>query len=271
MSDRVERHTSYGEGAELLSQYRELVAELARSYDLDAGLEEVTLVEHRNRLVAAMRADADLDLGLAAITGELPAKQRQTDPPPPDVGEMEENFAALQSQEKPVAGDVSGDSSPENLDPHECTTLSGPDHAGQNLQGVSYRGAELDEANFAAANLDNADFVEVTLVGACFRGASMRGAHLDRANLLRADLAGADLTLARLSGANFAGADLRRADLQGAAFEIEDLDGARWDDTTLWSPAVRATLRGESVEVAPGVFEVQREPPQPTGARLRGR
>ncbi len=81
-------------------------------------------------------------------------------------------------------------------------------------QQVVFRRVRLAEAR-----LDGADLRRIVAIRGNLRGASLRGARLVEADLTEADLRDADLC-----GADFTGAVL--TDVR--------LDGAVWDDTTVW-------------------------------------
>jgi hypothetical protein len=95
----------------------------------------------------------------------------------------------------------------------------------QELNSLSFRGKDLERADFSGASLIDADFTE----------AGLRGAKFENANLLRAVFRGADLRGAFLRRANINGIDICGANMVSATFDLEDLDGVRWDKETQWS------------------------------------
>jgi uncharacterized protein YjbI with pentapeptide repeats len=100
------------------------------------------------------------------------------------------------------------------------------------------------------------------LVQADFTEASLRGATFENANLLRAIFRGADLSGAYLADANINGIDIRGANMISASFELENLDGLRWDNDTQWSLEDLAKLKKVSAAVAssPGEFVAEVPP-----------
>lgn len=97
------------------------------------------------------------------------------------------------------------------------------DFEGAQLWSADLRGARLRKANFFEADLHGAD-----LEGAVLQGASFAVAELDDANLERAQLQGADLR------GFVQGANLRNAQLQGANLKGSRLQGARYNNKTVW-------------------------------------
>lgn len=110
-------------------------------------------------------------------------------------------------------------------------TLDGTDFTGADLvsadfRGISMRGATFDEANLIAVNFNDTALTEASFVNATLE----RGRFL-RADLREATFTGADLSLADFTDARLQGADFTEADLFGIT-----LEGALYDDTTLWPP-----------------------------------
>jgi uncharacterized protein YjbI with pentapeptide repeats len=115
-----------------------------------------------------------------------------------------------------------------------------------NLSAASLRRARLFAAILSnsclhGANLEGAELAHAQLVSANLENARLTGANLDSVNLRRARLRGADL-----SSANLVNADLRAANLLEARVDAVLLEGASFDEQTLWPEGFDPTARGAS-------------------------
>jgi hypothetical protein len=100
---------------------------------------------------------------------------------------------------------------------------------GKDLHGISLRNADVRNALLMGANLREADFTE-----ACLANAILDGAILTHAVLHRAILTGASFKGARLEQANLSKARILFTDFSGAFLKDVNLDGASYDESTLW-------------------------------------
>lgn len=112
------------------------------------------------------------------------------------------------------------------------------------MSRAALRDTRLMRANLRGARLVGADLTGASLEQADLRGADLTGAILEQADFAGADLTGAILEQADLTGANLAGADLSDASLERAVLirtNLRDttlthikLNGALWNQYTVW-------------------------------------
>ena len=125
---------------------------------------------------------------------------------------------------------------------------------GGSLAGASFRGTDLRATNLCWAHLEDANLFEVNLAGAQLFEAKLAGVNMKDADLTGAKLESAELSGARLPGAlltnavlhsancrgaDLTGADMRRCDLRGtvlvgATLVNAQLEGAVYDDSTVF-------------------------------------
>lgn len=101
-------------------------------------------------------------------------------------------------------------------------------------QLVQLPGVDIREAVLSGSDLERLELSGALLERAALTGASLRGSRLAGADLRRADLRDTNLTEADLRGANLAKADLRGANLKDATIERTRLQGAVYDEATIW-------------------------------------
>jgi Pentapeptide repeats (8 copies) len=270
------------------------VTALHEIFDIEAGLRDALLPTAHTALVADIAATLDIQGGLADVLQDdsaprprPAATQAKTDSPPVVTAD-----SAL-PDENTTAGTVSGAVPPAVTQaeptipalppmPTAVADFSDSDQTGasfakQSLVGANFTNAELGSADFTQADLRRARLHDANLANAKLDKADLSHADLQHANLLRASLIQANLRAADLTKANMAGADLRQADLRNARTTAEDLQGAKWDESTQWSPDILKELKESSVEVAPAteaapaIYEVTSRPEEAGAAARRRR
>ena len=130
-------------------------------------------------------------------------------------------------------------------DGKEYTIEPRADLSRANLRGAFLSGANLSEADLSKASLEGALYTDGTKFPEGFdpvdSGMHWIGSNADlsKANLRNANLRGANLVHADLRGADLGGADLSKANLRGADLSkvsLTDvyLEGAVWNDNTVF-------------------------------------
>ncbi|WP_017324237.1 pentapeptide repeat-containing protein [Synechococcus sp. PCC 7336] len=117
----------------------------------------------------------------------------------------------------------------------EGIVLHHPDLMGANLEQANLQGTSLAAADLRQANLVRADFTEANLPNANLAGANGNRADFRQAVLRGANLRGARFERAKLRNADLGRADLRGANLRGADLQFARLEGAVYDNNTVFS------------------------------------
>jgi len=136
----------------------------------------------------------------------------------------------------------------------DCLELSIETFVGAHLKGISFHraifeGLDFSKADFTGCDLRNSVFyfsvlndarmINVSLVNAILVGSKMRGVDLSGSLLMYSDFSKVDFSLASLRGATVVGGDFRDVEFSGADVTVVGLDqcnleGASYDDQTIW-------------------------------------
>ena len=113
--------------------------------------------------------------------------------------------------------------------------VNGVNFTGAKMRGIKLKGGNLEGGIFVGVDAVDVGFRDVTLNGAIFRGAGLAKADFRNQNTLD----NVNFEYASLKEADFRGADLSRARLMEA-----DLNGARYDEQTIFPQGFSPKKRG---------------------------
>jgi hypothetical protein len=276
----------------LAEQHKSLIQELAANLDLEAGLHDAMIPARHASLLADLRETLDLESGLGAIVPRSTEGILERDSGETQVSQGARNLRAL-------IRDLSSNSPrdllefrthtiwSERVKRYRCGCLdicmiimdfvsaeveaieqafnANRDRSFQSARTVAVVQGYVDELGILLArtrqfdrgfntDIDKLRNAVGKLVGILDASNVLKPVR-DTAESLRADLNELDEVLN-----DFTGVDLSNTNLQGIR-----LDGVRWSPETQWPNGWADKIRNESIEIAPGIFEIRADRPHRKG------